>query len=133
MAVTKTILKKTPQTAVVKLVGSGTATIDLDVDLKTADESFLGYANANVNIAGMLWTLGGTDSLTIARNSTTTMVLYGNDNWTLNQQWGFTDTSNNTANIACTLSGSGGTAYLTLSKTQGYSLPNQQVLYSKYD
>ena len=133
MAVTKTVLKKTPQTAVVKLVGSGTATIDLDVDLKTADESFLGYANANVNVAGILWSLGGTDSLTIARNSTTTMVLYGNDNWTLNQQWGFTDTANNQANIACTLSGSGGTAFVTLSKTQGYTLPNQQTLYSKYD
>lgn len=133
MPVSKTILKKTPQTAVVKLVGSGSATIDLNADLKTADESFLGYANANVNIAGIVWSLGGSDSLTIARDSTTTMVLYGNDNWTLNQQWGFTDTANNQANIACTFSGSGGTAFITLSKTQGFTIPNQQVLYSKYD
>jgi hypothetical protein len=133
MPVTKTVLKKTPQTAVVKLVGAGTATIDLDGDLKTADETFLGYANANVNISGIIWTLGGTDSITIARNSTTTLVVYGNDNWTFNQQYGFTDTSNNTANLAFTFSGSGGTAIITLSKTQGYTLTNQQVLYSKYD
>jgi len=133
MPVTKTVLKKTPQVAVVKLVGSGSSTIDLDVDLKTIDESFLGYANANVNISGVMWSFSGTDSLTIARNSTTVMVLYGNDNWTFNQQYGFTDTSNNNSNIVCTLSGSGGTVFVTLSKTQGYTLPNQQVLYSKYD
>jgi len=133
MAVTKTVLKKTPQTAVVKLVGSGSSTIDLNTDLKTTKESFLGYANSNVNIAGILWTFGGTDSLTIARNSSTVMVLYGNDNWSLNQQFGFTDTANNNANLDCTLSGSGGTVFLTLSKTQGYTLPNQQTLSSKYD
>ena len=133
MPVTKTVLKKTPQVAVVKLVGSGSSTIDLDVDLKTIDESFLGYANANVNISGVMWSFSGADSLTIARNSTTVMVLYGNDNWTFNQQYGFTDTSNNNSNIVCTLSGSGGTVFVTLSKTQGYTLPNQQVLYSKYD
>jgi len=133
MPVVKTVLKKTPQTAIVKLVGAGTANIDLNADLKTADETFLGYANANVNVAGLLWSLGGSDSLTLTRASTNTIVIYSNDNWSFNQQWGFVDTQNNNANITVTLSGSGGTAILNLSKTQGYQLPNQQILYSKYD
>lgn len=133
MPVSKTVLKKTPQTAVVKLVGAGTATIDLDADLKTSKETFLGYANANVNIAGICWSLGGSDFLALSRNSSNTMVVYSNDNWTFNQQYGFTDTSNNTSNIVVTFSGFGGTAFLTLSKTAGYSIPDQQSLYSKYD
>ena len=61
MAVTKTVLKKVRQQAVVKFVGDGTSNVDLDTDLKLADETFLGYANTNVTITGMVWS--ATDSV----------------------------------------------------------------------
>ena len=55
MAVTKTVIKKVRQQAVVKFVGDGQANVDLNSDLALADETFLGYANTNVTITGMVW------------------------------------------------------------------------------
>lgn len=131
MAVTKTVLKKVRQQAVVKFVGDGTANVDLDTDLKLADETFLGYANTNVTITGMVWS--ATDSaanpILIKRPFTgaNTAVLFGNDNWSLSQMFGFVDTSNSSSNIQITLPPAGGTLYLTVTKNNGYREPNQQT------
>ena len=117
MAVTKTIVKKVRQQAVVKFVGDGQANIDLDADLKVSDETFLGYANANVMITGMVWSTSGTTPITIKRPATgsNVIILYGTDNWSLNQSFGFYDTNNTNANINITMPADGGTMYLTLS------------------
>jgi len=131
MAVTKTVLKKVRQQAVVKFVGDGTANVDLDVDLKLADETFLGYANTNVTINGMVWS--ATDSaanpVLIKRPFTgaNVAVLFGNDNWSLSQMFGFVDSSNSSSNIQITLPPAGGTLYLTLTKKNGYQEPDQQT------
>ena len=132
MAVTKTVLKKVRQQAVVKFVGDGQANIDLDVDLKLADETFLGYANTNVTITGMVWS--ATDSvaspIVIKRPHTAaanTLMLFGNDNWSLTQMFGFADTANSSSNIHIVMPPVGGTLYLTVTKNNGYQEPNQQT------
>jgi len=128
MPVTKSILKKVRQQAIVKLVGDGTATIDLNADLKLADETFKGYANTNVNINSIVWSI--TDSaaspVLIQRNLSNVMILFGNDNWGFSQQFGFVDTSNNTSNISVTIPAPGGTVILGLTKNEGYAVPNDQ-------
>jgi len=126
MAVTKTILKKVRQQAIVKLVGDGTANIDLNADLKLADETFKGYANANVNINSIFWSVPDTAPTLIQRNNSNVMILVGNDNWSMTQMMGFSDSSNNSANITVTIPGFGGTVYLGLTKADGYVTPNDQ-------
>lgn len=126
MPITKTVLKRVRQQAVVKLVGDGTATIDLDADLKTSAETFKGYANANVNINSIIWSVPDTAPTLIQRNSSNVLLLVGNDNWSFTQMIGFSDTSNNTSNITVTIPSFGGTVILGLTKTDGYTTPNDQ-------
>lgn len=125
MAVTKTVVKKVRQQAVVKFVGDGQANIDLDADIKTSDETFLGYANANVMITGMIWSTAGNSPITIKRPFTgaNTIVIWGTDNWSLTQSFGFYDTNNTNANINITMPPEGGTLFLTVSKKTGYREP----------
>lgn len=131
MAVTKTILKKVRQQAVVKFVGDGTANVDLDTDLKLADETFLGYANTNVTITGMVWSSSDSiiSPILIKRPFTgaNIAILFGNDNWSLSQMFGFVESSNSSSNIQITLPPSGGTLYLTVTKNNGYREPDQQT------
>lgn len=126
MPITKTVLKKVRQQAIVKLVGDGTATIDINADLKLADETFKGYANANVNINSIMWSVPDTAPTLIQRNSSNVLILVGNDNWSFTQMLGFSDSSNNTANISVTIPGSGGTVILGLTKAEGFAPPNDQ-------
>ncbi len=126
MPITKTVLKKVRQQAIVKLVGDGTATIDINADLKLADETFKGYANANVNINSIVWSVPDTAPTLIQRNSSNVLILVGNDNWSFTQMLGFSDSSNNTANISVTIPGAGGTVILGLTKAEGFAPPNDQ-------
>ncbi len=128
MAITKTILKKQRQQAVIQLVGDGTVNIDLNADLALADETFLGYANANVNINSIVYSVpdytgGGTF---IKRNNSNVLIIYSNDNWTFSQQFGFVLNQNNTSNISVTIPSPGGTLFLGLTKAAGYQEPDQQ-------
>jgi hypothetical protein len=43
MAITKTILKKVRQQAVVKFVGDGTANVDCNIDVRLSDETSRNY------------------------------------------------------------------------------------------
>jgi hypothetical protein len=129
MPLIKTILKKTRQHAVVELVGEGASTIDLAADLKMTDETFRGYANCNVHINGVMFTVSDTLPTTITRNSSNVLVLLGSDNWSFSQQMGFAVNQNNTSNISVTIPGMGGTVVLSLSKVAGYAEPEQQVKY----
>ena len=53
-------------------------------------------------------------------------VLYGSDNWFFTQQTGFSDTSNNSANVVVTIPAPGGTVILGLTKERGFVEPDQQ-------
>jgi len=126
MAITKVILKKVRQQAVIKLIGDGAATIDINEDVRVSDEVFKGYANANVNINSVMWSVPDTAPTLIQRNASNVMLLYSNDNWSMTQQLGFVESSNNTANISVTIPTPGGTVYLVLTKTAGFGEPQQQ-------
>lgn len=132
MPVTTTYLKVVRGQAVVKVVGdSATATIDIGSNIKLADETFAGYGSANVTINSVLWSSTDVNAPILIKrpaNGANVMILHGNDNWSLSQMMGFVDSSNSTANIAITMPAGGGTVYLGLSKVDGYTPPNQQVL-----
>lgn len=131
MAVTKTILKKARQQAVIKFVGDGQANVDLNADLIMSDETFLGYANCNVNINSVIYTSSDATYAPILVKRPFTganvLILAGSDNWTLSQNYGFTDSVNSQSNINITLPPGGGTLILGLTKRNGYQEPNEQT------
>lgn len=127
MAAVQTILKKTRQQAVAKIVGDGQANVTY-LDLKLSDET-IDLGNLSYTITGMLWS--ATDSVSapiiIRRNNSNVLFLHGNDNWSLSQMFGFVDSSNSNANINVTLPSGGGTLYLHMSKPSGFIEPDQQT------
>jgi len=131
MAVTKTILKKARQQAVVKFVGDGQANIDLNIDLTMSDETFLGYSNCNVTINSVIYTSSDAVSnpILIKRPATgaNVLILSGADNWMLSQNYGFTDSTNTQSNINIVLPPAGGTLILGVTKKNGYQEPNEQI------
>jgi hypothetical protein len=127
MPILKNILKRTRQHVVVELTGEGSSTIALDNDLRLADETFRGYANCNVHINGVIFSVSDVLPTTITRNNSNVLVLLGSDDWAFSQHQGFALTQNNTSNIAVTIPGMGGTVILSLSKVAGFQEPEQQV------
>lgn len=131
MAATVTILKKVRQQAIVKVIGDGVANVDIKT-LALADETFADYTgNANVTINSVLWSSTDANAPILVKrpyNGANVMILHGNDNWSLSQMMGFVESTNSTANISVTMPGSGGTLYLGLTKNNGFTEPNQQVL-----
>lgn len=127
MAITKTVLKKVRQQAVIRFVGDGTSNVDSNVDVALSDETFEGYANVNVNINAVFFTNGSsTTPITISRNGFTVLQLFGNDNWSFAQMNGFVISDNNNANVSVTIPSPGGTVILGLTKAKGYREPDQQ-------
>jgi hypothetical protein len=128
-----TILKKTRQQAVAKVIGVGQANITY-FDLKLPDET-LDLGNLVINITGVLWTSEGASGSPITVKRTVgwptigeeILTLYGNDNWSLNQMLGIVDTANNNGNIHVVMPAGGGTMYMTLSKPSGFIEPNFQA------
>lgn len=128
MPISKFIIKRVRQQAIIKFVGDGTANVDLVADLKLPDETVTNVANTvRVTINSVIFTnSNSTTPITIARNSNTVMQLFGNDNWSFNQMMGFVDNENNSANIRVTLPATS-TLFLGLTK-QGFNEPNNQAL-----
>jgi|688.fasta_scaffold104500_2 hypothetical protein len=128
-----TILKKTRQQAVAKVIGTGQANINY-LDLKLPDET-IDNGNIVINITGVLWTSEGASGSPITVKRTVgwptigeeILTLYGNDNWSLNQMLGIVDTANNNGNIHVVMPAGGGTMYMTLSKPSGFIEPNFQA------
>lgn len=125
MPITKTIVKKVRQQAIVKFVGDGTANVDLIADLKLSDETPLDPANIKVNINSIYFN-NSSGPITINRNSSNVLLLYGSDNWFFTAVSGFSDTSNSSANVVVTIPSPGGTVILGLTKEKGFVEPDQQ-------
>ncbi|NBO99995.1 MAG: hypothetical protein EBU90_07670 [Proteobacteria bacterium] len=127
MAITKTVIKKVRQQAIIRFIGDGTSNVDSNVDIALSDETFEGYANVNVNINSIIFTNGSTaNPITITRNGSTVLQLFGNDNWSFAQMNGFVLTDNNNSNISVTIPSPGGTVLLGVTKAKGYREPDQQ-------
>jgi hypothetical protein len=127
MAVTKTVLKKVRQQAVVKFIGDGVANINY-LDLMLANDT-IDLPNIQMNITGMAWSTDGNLPIVITRNSVVVQYLQGTDNWALTQAYGISDTSQNAANIFVTMPANS-MIYLTISKPAGFIEPNQQNNYT---
>lgn len=125
MPITKTIVKKVRQQAIVKFVGDGTANVDLIADLKLSDETPLDPANIKVNINSIYFN-NNSGPITINRNNSNVLLLYGSDNWFFTAVSGFSDTSNSSANVVVTIPSPGGTVILGLTKEKGFVEPDQQ-------
>jgi hypothetical protein len=127
MAISKTVVKKVRQQVFVKFVGNGTANIDLNADLSLPDETFEGYSNCNVNINTVIYDNGSSSNpITVTRNNTIVLELYGVDTWSFSQLNGFVLSENNNSNVVVTIPSPGGTIILGLSKLKGHREPSQQ-------
>jgi hypothetical protein len=124
MPVTRTVLKKVRQQAVIKLLGDGQANIT-SLDLKLSDET-VDQPNVQMNITGMMWSTSGTSPVVVSRNGIATLYLNGNDNWSMTQMFGFADTSNTNSNISLAMPANS-LVYLHLSKPAGFIEPDQQT------
>lgn len=123
MAVVNTVLKKVRQQAVVKLLGSlggGQANVT-SLDIALSDET-LDQPNVKFNVTGAMWSASDGVPIIVSRNGTITMYLNGNDNWSMSQMLGFTDTANNGANINVVMPANS-LLYLHLTKASGFIEP----------
>lgn len=112
---TKTVLKLTPIHAVVKIVGSGSATISLATDLLRSNEV---AATPVVNISGIYWSIPASgQNATISRNSVVQWDLAGS----YHQEFsGFADVDANTTDIVVAIPAGGGTVIVELVKVNGF-------------
>lgn len=114
------VIKNVPLQTVVKVLGPGTATIDLR-DLKTSTQDF-DRGNAKVNINTIYYTANG--FITYSRNSNVILKTEGSDNWFFSAASGIVLDEDNNANITVTFNnGADGSVILALSKISGYN-PN---------
>jgi len=134
MPVTTTILKNVRQQAVVKFIGSGMANLDLRADLTQPEETFLGFANTNVTIKTAMWSSTDASGVPVlvqrgvsSASASNVMILYGGQDWELDQGAGFVDDISANANITVQLPATGGMLYLVLGKRTGYEGPNFQT------
>ena len=134
MAATKTVLKLTERDAVVKVAGdAGSATIDLQTDLKKANET-LG-ATQKVSIIGVQWT-GTTDGvISVVRNGVTIMTLNCGAAGALEMtgQTMIPDTIEDSSDIVVTLAGTATELWLRLHKNSGYTSGVETSEFGQYD
>ena len=134
MAVTKTVLKLTEKDAVVKVAGgAGSATIDLQADLKKSNEELA--STQQVSISGVQWT-GTTDGLiTIARNGVTIMTLNCGASGQLEMQGQsmIPDNIQGDKDIVVTATGTATEVWVRLKKVSGYITGVETGEFGQYD
>ena len=121
MATNKRILKLTNTEAIVKIDGDvGSATIDLDVDLKLATEEISGTPTVNIAVMQVSGKVGSV--LSVARNSVNLWDLQASSAECVDMLsiGGATDNTFNTSDIVVTSSGAEGQLILKLKKVGGY-------------
>lgn len=134
MAVTKTVLKLAERDAVVKVAGgAGSATIDLQTDLKKSNEELT--ATQAVSIAGVQWTGTADAVITIARNGTTILTLNCGASGALemNGQTMIPDSIEQDKDIVVTVTGTAAELYVRLKKVSGYNSGSEPSVYGQYD
>lgn len=134
MAVTKTILKNTHQSAVVKVGGTdGSATIDLQADILSAGQALDG-ATQTVNIVSVTTTGLLNSAISVTRNGVPVMAFSPENSGKIQlNESGFVDTQENTSDIVVTVSGAEGYLYLVLHKSGGYATKIETAQFSVYD
>lgn len=121
MATNKRILRLTNQEAVVKIDGDvGSATIDLDVDLKLPTEEIVGTPKVNIMIMQVSGKSGSV--LSVARNSVNLWDLQAGSAECIDllNLGGAADNTENASDIVVTSTGAEGQLLLKLRKVEGY-------------
>lgn len=136
MAVTKTILKLTERDAVVKVAGTaGSATIDLQTDLKRSNEVLAEGKTQKVSIFGAQWT-GTVDAVvSIVRNGVTIMTLNCGAAGALEMtgQMMVPDNVEEASDLEVTVTGTQAEVWLRLRKEDGYQSMIETSEFGQYD
>lgn len=134
MAVTKTVLKKTQQEAIVKVGGTdGSAVIDIAADLLSHNQQLSGdpvlVDIVGAEVSGLL-----NNAVTITRNGVPILAFAGENNGTFDfEGMGFRDSIENNQNITVTIAGAEGHIYLTLRKVAGFNSTVEAGRFGSYD
>ncbi len=134
MAVTKTILKNTHQSAIIKVGGTaGSATIDLQTDLLNSAQALDGATQTvnivSVSVSGLL-----NSAITVTRGGVPVLAFAPENNGKIQfNEGGFVDTQGNTDDLVVTISGAEAHIYLALHKVSGYASKVETAQFSIYD
>ena len=117
---TKAVLKLTQVHGVVKVRGTGSATIALATDLKKASET---QSSPKANIRTIHWAMSNGDTATITRNSVTIYYLSGTGKM---EFLGWSDNEENGSDIVVNFASGTGSVVLELAKISGYGSQQHQ-------
>jgi mannose-6-phosphate isomerase-like protein (cupin superfamily) len=117
---TKAVLKLTQVHGVVKVRGTGSATIALATDLKKASET---QSSPRANIRAIHWALSVGSTATVTRNDEILYYLSGTGKM---EFFGWSDGEQNTSDIVVDFSSGTGAVVLELSKISGYGPQQHQ-------
>lgn len=117
---TKAVLKLTQIHGVVKVRGTGSATIALATDLKKSTET---QSSPKVNIRTIHWSLTAGDTATVTRNGQTLYYLSGSGKMEFH---GWSDNEENGSDIVVDFSSGNGAVVLELAKVSGYGSQQHQ-------
>lgn len=134
MAVTKTIIKRTHQEAIVKVGGTdGNATINISTDLLSHNQQLSGDT-VRVDIVGCMTTGMLGNGITVTRNNVPVLAFAGENSTIFDfEGQGFRDETQNDKNIVVTISGAEGHVYLTLRKVAGFNSTVETGRFGSYD
>ena len=116
----KAVLKLTQVHGVVKVRGTGSATIALATDLKKSSET---QATPKANIRTIHWAMSNGDTATITRNSVTLYYLSGTGKM---EFLGWSDNEENGSDIVVNFASGTGSVVLELAKISGYGSQQHQ-------
>lgn len=116
----KAVLKLTQIHGVVKVRGTGSATIALATDLKKASET---QSSPKANIRTIHWAMSNGDTATITRNSVTIYYLSGTGKM---EFLGWSDNEENGSDIVVNFASGTGSVVLELAKISGYGSQQHQ-------
>lgn len=117
---TKAVLKLTQVHGVVKVRGTGSATIALATDLKKSTET---QSSPKVNIRTIHWALTAGDTATVTRNGEILYYLSGTGEMEFQ---GWSDNEENGSDIVVDFSSGNGAVVLELAKISGYGPQQHQ-------
>ena len=117
---TKAVLKLTQVHGVVKVRGTGSATIALATDLKKASET---QSSPKANIRTLHWALSVGSTATVTRNSVVLYYLSGSGKM---EFMGWSDNEENGSDVVVDFSSGTGSVVLELAKISGYGPQQHQ-------
>lgn len=120
MAATKAVLKLTQVHGVVKVRGTGAATIALATDLKKSSET---QSSPKANIRTIHWACSVGTTATVTRNSQVLYYLSGTGKM---EFMGWSDNEENGSDIVVDFSSGTGAVVLELAKVSGYGPQQHQ-------